>query len=264
MPVCPDCNGARLGPIARNVLFAGSSLPEIAAKTVGDCGPVVENLLTRLSKSSGEADELQIEPEAVVAARSILPEVASRLGYLNRVGLHYLTLDRPAVTLSGGEFQRARLAAALGSGLTGVCYVLDEPTIGLHPRDTQRMIDVLNSLRDTGSSVIVVEHDVEIMRAADWLIDLGPGAGNEGGRLVGEGLPDEFHGDESVTGRWLQQKSDSENSQPRPADAAFDNDAPRLRIDGASLHNLKNVTAEIPLGCLTAVTGVMSAVPINR
>ncbi len=293
LPVCPECDGTRLGPIARHVLFAGSSLPELAAKTVGDCGPVIENLLARLSASSGETDDFQIEPEAAVAARSILPEVASRLGYLNRVGLHYLTLDRPAVTLSGGEFQRARLAAALGSGLTGICYVLDEPTIGLHPRDTQRMIDVLNSLRDTGSSVIVVEHDVEIMRAADWLIDLGPGAGNEGGRLVGEGLPDDLRGEESVTREFLDSELQTANSELHPpsgtvgceartagegdaldqSEGASERPSPRLRprpsqrageksssellrIEGASLHNLENVTAKIPLGCLTAVTGV--------
>lgn len=258
LPVCPDCDGTRLGPIARNVLFAGSNLPQLAAKTVGDCGPVIENLLARLSES---ADELQIEPEAAVAARGILPEVASRLGYLNRVGLHYLTLDRPAVTLSGGEFQRARLAAALGSGLTGVCYVLDEPTIGLHPRDTQRMIGVLDSLRDTGSSVIVVEHDLEIMRAADWLIDLGPGAGSEGGRLVGEGRPDDFRGEESTTRAFLDAPVSSTaglpGSEPSQLTAGQAGSATRvLRIDGASLHNLKNVTTEIPLGCLTAVTGV--------
>ena len=293
LPLCSDCDGARVGPIARNVLFAGSSLPQLAAKTVGDCGPLIENLLARLSASPGEADELQLEPEAAVAARSIIPEIAARLGYLNRVGVHYLTLDRPAITLSGGEFQRARLAAALGSGLTGVCYVLDEPTIGLHPRDTQRMIDVLNSLRDTGSSVIVVEHDVEIMRAADWLIDLGPGAGLEGGRLVGEGTLDDFRGDESVTRDFLdadprtansnlhrsagrvgcearaagegdaRDRTETESEQPsprlrpRPSHGEGEDDSSgKLQIDGASLHNLKNVTAEIPLGCLTAVTGV--------
>ena len=294
LPLCADCGGARLGPIARNVLFAGSSLPQLAALTVGDCGPLVETLLVRLSASVDEAADLQLEPEAVVAARSILPEVAARLGYLNRVGLHYLTLDRPAVTLSGGEFQRARLAAALGSGLTGVCYVLDEPTIGLHPRDTRRMIDVLNSLRDTGSSVIVVEHDVEIMRAADWLIDLGPGAGSEGGRLVGEGVPDDLRGEESVTrefldfgspttppelhppsgrvgcearaageGDSLDQKTEGASERPsprlRPRPSQREGEGSSrglLRIEGASLHNLKNVTVEIPLGCLTAVTGV--------
>lgn len=263
LPLCPDCDGTRLGPIARNVLFAGSSLPQLAAQTVGDCGPLIAELLARLTGTSEWAAELNLEPEAAVAARSILPEIATRLGYLNRVGLHYLTLDRPAVTLSGGEFQRARLAAALGSGLTGVCYVLDEPTIGLHPRDTQRMIDVLNSLRDTGSSVLVVEHDVEIMRAADWLIDLGPGAGREGGRLVGEGTPDDFHGDESVTRAFLDGPSSataglSGGSFPLAAGTADQagSGTRYLRIEGASLHNLQNVTAEIPLGCLTAVTGV--------
>jgi excinuclease ABC subunit A len=263
LPRCPDCDGARLGPVARNVLFAGSSLPQLAALTVGDCSPLIENMLIQLSGNPEQRAELQLEPEAAVAARSILPEVASRLGYLNRVGLHYLTLDRPAVTLSGGEFQRARLAAALGSGLTGVCYVLDEPTIGLHPRDTRRMIDVLNALRDSGSSVIIVEHDVEMMRAADWLIDLGPGAGSEGGRLVGEGTPDSFHGDESVTRTFLTPDLNATVGSPgntsgstRLTAGQADSRARVLRIDGASLHNLRNVTAEIPLGCLTAVTGV--------
>ncbi len=305
LPFCPDCDGARLGPIARNVLFAGLSLPQLAALTVGYCGPLITSLFDAVGERSD--DEIDLEPEAAVAARSILPEVVARLGYLNRVGLHYLTLDRPAVTLSGGEFQRARLAAALGSGLTGVCYVLDEPTIGLHPRDTRRMIDVLNSLRDTGSSVIVVEHDVEVMRAANWLIDLGPGAGSEGGRLVGEGSPDEFCGDESVTRMFLEtgsrtisselhhpsgrvggeersagegdslDRAENESAQlsprlrPRPSqregeEVGADSESFTagqacsgtriLRIEGASLHNLKNVTAEIPLGLLTAVTGV--------
>ncbi len=260
LPLCPDCNGARLGPIARNVLFAGSSLPQLAALTVGDCGPLVDSLFESILSG---CDAFRLEPEAVTAARSILPEVAARLAYLNRVGLHYLTLDRPAVTLSGGEFQRARLAAALGSGLTGVCYVLDEPTIGLHPRDTRRMIDVLNSLRDTGSSVIVVEHDIEIMRAADWLIDLGPGAGSEGGRLVGEGSPEDFRGEESVTREFLHLTSGATAGLSGSASGSGQITAGQavsgtriLRIDGASLHNLKNVTAEIPLGCLTAVTGV--------
>lgn len=259
LPLCPDCDGMRLGPIARNVLFAGSSLPQFASQTVGDLEPLVTSFLEQLAvQPDGETpmadDGFGLEPEASVAARSILPEIAARLRYLNRVGLHYLTLDRPAVTLSGGEFQRARLAAALGSGLTGVCYVLDEPTIGLHPRDTQRIVDVLNSLRETGSSVIVVEHDVEIMRASDWLIDLGPGAGSEGGRLVGEGTVDGFHGDESVTARFLCEPVSLLSEASERTDTAESETL--LCIEGVSLHNLQNVTAEIPLGCLTAVTGV--------
>jgi excinuclease ABC subunit A len=273
---CPDCEGTRLGPIGRHVMFAGLSLPAFVSRTVGDLGPLVTKLLDQL-KSPDDTDFL--EPEAAVAARSILPEIAARVGYLDRVGLHYLTLDRPAVTLSGGEFQRARLAAALGSGLTGVCYVLDEPTIGLHPRDTRSMIAVLDSLRASGSSVLVVEHDVEIMKAADWIIDLGPGAGREGGELVGEGPPNSFSGQNSVTaaylvpsapvggegGRWPDEGGFRKPAHsPASPSSALQAPSPQrgerteaaLRIDGALLHNLKGVSADVPLGCLTAVTGV--------
>ena len=137
-------------------------------------------------------------------ARPILTEIAARLDFLDRVGLGYLTLDRPASTLSGGELQRVRLAAGLGSGLVGVCYVLDEPSIGLHPRDNQRLIDTLRQLQARGNTVVVVEHDESIMRRADWLVDLGPGAGRRGGRVVAEGPPELVAANpDSLTGRYL-------------------------------------------------------------
>jgi len=242
----------------------------------------------------GTASGETLEPEARLAALSILPDIASRLRYLRRVGVGYLTLSRPAPTLSGGEFQRARLASCLGSGLIGVCYLLDEPTIGLHPRDTARMLEVLTDLRDSGNSVLVVEHDEALIRQADWLIDLGPGAGREGGQLVASGtvagLLDRDPG-ESQTVQWLTSASRNEpvpsplggegGRRPDEGDSEVavgmpmtdctapslvlrapspprgeETEARWLRLKGASLHNLKDVSVEIPLRTLTAVTGV--------
>jgi excinuclease ABC subunit A len=176
--------------------------------------------------------------------------VASRLRFLSKVGLDYVTLDRPTNTLSGGEFQRARLAGFLGSGLIGVCYVLDEPTIGLHARDTGRLVDLLGELRDRGNSVVVVEHDPETMRRADCIIDLGPGAGSEGGTIVAVGSPKEIAGSpDSITGRYLLGSSRQAPSERRLRNSA-------LVLEGANLHNLKDLTVEIPLGVMTCVTGV--------
>ena len=245
-PLCSECQGARLAPVSRAVTFANRKLHELTAMTVAEAEGFVRTI------------KLDVSPEATQAAMSILPEVASRLEFLLRVGVDYLTLDRPTPTLSGGEFQRARLASSLGSGLIGICYILDEPTIGLHSRDTSRMIDVLKDLRDRGNSVLVVEHDLDLMRASEWLIDLGPGAGQEGGTLVWSGKPDTIVGD-SPTALALNPASESSNST-----AADATDAPQnivnfekcLRLEGANRHNLKDVTVEIPLGFLTVVTGV--------
>ena len=288
-PACPSCEGARLGPIARAVTFAGSNLPSLTAMSVDEASA----FFTTLSEQEGSrvreceapaepprsgafaarqeprppfneptapgAGLANLEPEARQAALSILPDIASRLHYLQRVGVGYLTLDRPAPTLSGGEFQRARLASCLGSGLIGVCYLLDEPTIGLHPRDTARMLDVLTDLRDSGNSVLVVEHDEELIRQSDWLIDLGPGAGREGGHLVASGAVknlSETSSPESRTVRWLTSSFSPALRAPSPPEAGAETETRWLRISGASLHNLKEVAVEIPLGTLTAVTGV--------
>ncbi len=182
-----------------------------------------------------------------------MAEVDARLGFLAKVGLNYLTLARAADTLSGGELQRVRLATQIGSGLVGVCYVLDEPTTGLHPRDTARLLDSLAELVDRGNSVVVVEHDEATIRAADWLIDLGPGAGPDGGLVVAEGPPDALiESGHSSTARYLQ----GETPPPIGSPERLSKSPGAIRIRGASEHNLKNVDATIPLGTLTCVTGV--------
>ena len=250
-PACPDCDGSRLAQIPRAVSYNGVAIHELAGMTVSECAAFINPCLTALADEGVQNTEPGLEPEAAQAAKAILPDVASRLEFLRQVGVHYLTLDRPAPTLSGGEFQRARLAGCLGSGLTGVAYLLDEPTIGLHARDTGRMIDVLMRLRDQGNSVLVVEHDEAIMRAADWLIDLGPGAGAQGGEITASGSPQSLDPSCSLTARFLSSEPEAISSARRPIDRES-----MLRLEGASLHNLKNVNLELPLGRLTAVTGV--------
>ena len=170
---CPECKGARLRPEARAVRLAGKAIHEATAASVAAAQTFFQSLA--------------FPPDRLAIAQPIISEILSRLDFLGKVGLGYLTLDRPAETLSGGELQRVRLASGLGSGLVGVCYVLDEPSIGLHPRDNRRLIEALEDLRAHGNTVLVVEHDEAIMRRADWLIDLGPGAGRHGGRIVAEG-----------------------------------------------------------------------------
>lgn len=245
-PLCGDCQGARLAPISRAVTFADTRLHELTAMTVAQAEEFVRTI------------ELNVAPEAEQAARSILPEVSSRLEFLLRVGVDYLTLDRPTPTLSGGEFQRARLASSLGSGLIGICYVLDEPTIGLHARDTNRMIDVLKDLRDRGNSVLVVEHDVDMLQASEWLVDLGPGAGKEGGSLIWSGRPDQIAGDSPTAIAMSSEVEATPNAQAANTrkELSITHFKERIQLEGASRHNLKEVSVEIPLGVLTAVTGV--------
>ena len=267
-PVCPTCQGSRLGPIARAVTVAGLPLHKFTAMTVKEATVFVEELLAQLDASSKETDRtgredapseldgasvLSVTPEGILAARHTVPDIATRLQFLGRVGLGYLTLDRPTRSLSGGEFQRARLAGCLGTGLTGVCYILDEPTVGLHPRDTNRLMLTLKDLRDRGNSVIVVEHDGDVIRQADHVVDLGPGAGRDGGHVVAQGTPTEVAKQEnSVTGRYL-----AGDTNIRPLSRSRRVDLGRaITLHGACRHNLKGVTLQVPLETLTVITGV--------
>jgi len=244
--ICPSCDGTRLGTLARAVQFEGVSITDLCRLTVSDA----LSLMTSWSRLEETGSTTR---QAVV--QKVLPHVLSRLDYLSRVGLDYLTLDRPARTLSGGEFQRSRLACALGSGLIGVGYVLDEPTIGLHADDTDRLLSCLEDLRDQGNSVLLVEHDLSILRQTDWIVDLGPGGGRLGGRLVASGPPSEVMAcTESVTGRHLDGRDD-ELSRPKRWRAG---ETPQrgVSVQGANLHNLKDVDVTIPVDGLCAVTGV--------
>ena len=234
---CPQCHGSRYKPEVLAVRVAGRSIADVSNLTVVDAGAFFRDLT--LPGAAGEV------------ARPILREVNARLGFLEDVGLDYLSLDRSANTLSGGEAQRIRLATQVGSGLTGVLYVLDEPSIGLHPRDNARLLRTLLHLRDLGNTLIVVEHDEETMRAADYIVDLGPGAGVHGGEVVAAGPPAELlqHPD-SLTARYLRGELRIEVPEQRRA-----GNGKALKVIGAREHNLRDLTVEIPLGTLTCVTG---------
>ncbi|GAA6143039.1 excinuclease ABC subunit UvrA [Hydrogenophaga sp. 5NK40-0174] len=240
---CPDCLGTRLNMQARAVRFAGVAITDIARLSVSEVRLWVQSLMAGSALSPREAD----------IARDLLPEIESRLSFLEEVGLSYLTLDRGAPTLSGGESQRIRLAAQLGSHLQGVCYVLDEPTIGLHARDNKILLNALHKLGDQGNTLVVVEHDEDTIRSADHVIDIGPSAGKRGGRVVAQGSPGDIaQSADSVTGRYLLQAM-QHPLQPRRAVAK---DTPMLALKGARMHNLQSVDAEVPLHHLVVVTGV--------
>ncbi|MCG6900819.1 MAG: excinuclease ABC subunit UvrA [Gammaproteobacteria bacterium] len=236
---CPDCQGSRLNQAARHVTINGKSLPQTTALPVGACQSLFKSL--QLQGRRGEI------------AGKVLKEINQRLAFLVNVGLDYLSLDRSAETLSGGEAQRIRLASQIGAGLVGVMYILDEPSIGLHQRDNQRLLNTLTHLRDLGNTVIVIEHDEEAIRASDYVVDVGPGAGVHGGKIVSQGTPAEIIADRnSLTGRYLA--GDEVISIPeRHCD--FDPDK-KLVIREATGNNLKSVTAEIPVGQMTCITGV--------
>jgi excinuclease ABC subunit A len=246
---CPDCGGARLNPASRRVTFEGHSIAGIAQWSVADA----HRWVGALALVGRDAD----------IARDVITEIGGRLEFLQEVGLGYLTLDRAAPTLSGGEAQRIRLAAQLGSNLQGVCYVLDEPTIGLHPRDNQILLKALKTLSDKGNTLVVVEHDEDTIRRADHLIDIGPGAGQRGGRLVAQGsVADLAANPESQTGRLLAHPL-IHPLQERRLMTVADPAAPRegesnrrLTVQGATLHNLQQVTVDVPLKRLVAITGV--------
>jgi len=236
---CPDCDGERLNPVALHVLFRNQSIAALTNLPVQEFSAAV----LRFKLAGRELD----------IARDLLAELAARTRFLCDVGLGYLQLNRAAPTLSGGEAQRIRLAAQLGSNLQGVCYVLDEPTIGLHPRDNLALLDTLDRLRSKGNTLVVVEHDEDTIRRADHVIDLGPGAGTRGGRLVAEGTAAELaHLGNSVTGRCLAAPLRHSRSRRRPIDRG----TPSIEITGATLNNLRKVDARIPLGRLTVVSGV--------
>lgn len=237
--VCPDCHGTRLNVAARHVFVAGRTLPEVTAMPVGRALEFFHDLT--LPGWRGE-----------IAAK-IVKEIAERLTFLVNVGLDYLTLDRSADTLSGGEAQRIRLASQIGAGLVGVMYILDEPSIGLHQRDNERLLDTLFHLRNIGNTVIVVEHDEDAIRHADYVVDIGPGAGTHGGRVVSAGTPEQIMADErSLTGLYLSGKRRIEVPSRRTAN----DEAKQLKIRGASGNNLKGVNVDIPVGLMTCVTGV--------
>ena len=279
--VCPGCQGTRLNATARAVKFVNAGITDIARLSVSDVRAWVEELRftsvraepvkacpepgrRALRQAQGERGYRLSARESGIA-RDLVPEIKSRLKFLEQVGLGYLTLDRGAPTLSGGEAQRIRLAAQLGSNLQGVCYVLDEPTIGLHPRDNRILLDALQSLSDQGNTLVVVEHDEDTIRHADHIIDIGPSAGKRGGRLVAEGsVADIQEAAESQTGRYLLHAMKHPLKARRTVAEKLESDpsstipeVPRwLSVKGASLHNLQNVTAHIPLSRLVAVTGV--------
>ena len=236
---CPACHGARLKPVSLAVTVGGASIATIADMPIGEAAAFLADLDVS-------------DRDAQIAAR-VLKEVNERLAFLMDVGLHYLSLSRPAGTLAGGEAQRIRLATQIGSGLVGVLYVLDEPSIGLHQRDNHRLIDTLVRLRDLGNTLIVVEHDEDTFRAADWVVDIGPGAGEHGGQIVVSGPVRELleHQD-SMTGHYLAGRRSIEvPAERRPVDRTR-----MVVVEGAREHNLRNISAEFPLGCFVAITGV--------
>jgi excinuclease ABC subunit A len=236
--LCPDCKGGRLRQEARDVLVGGKTLPEVCSLSIKDASLFFENLT--------------LNTEQTAIADRVLHEVRRRLRFLVDVGLDYLTLDRLASTLSGGEAQRIQLATNLGSSLVGALYVLDEPSIGLHPRDSERLIRLLHNLRDIGNTVLVVEHDPEMMRAADHILDIGPAAGELGGQVIFEGsYPALLKDRASLTGRYLRGESEIKAPKQRREPGKR-----RLSIRGAAEHNLKSIDVDIPLDMLVCVTGV--------
>ncbi|GAP64221.1 hypothetical protein ARMA_2644 [Ardenticatena maritima] len=254
---CPACNGTRLKPEARAVLVAGKSITDVVNMSVEEALAWVREVMNAptidpnmVVEQEGTLSQLTTTQRQI--ADQILREVEARLGFLADVGLGYLTLSRSANTLSGGESQRIRLATQIGSRLVGVLYILDEPSIGLHQRDNERLIRTLEKMRDLGNTLIVVEHDEDTIRAADWIVDLGPGAGEHGGRVVATGtVEDIMNNPNSITGRYLSGKA----YIPVPPKRR-DGNGKSLIIKGAREHNLKNITVEIPLGKFICVTGV--------
>jgi excinuclease ABC subunit A len=238
---CTVCCGRRLRPESAAVTVGDRTIDRVTALSIGEAIGWVEGLWAKLSPEQREIGE------------EVLKEIQGRLHFLMNVGLHYLTLDRPAPTLSGGEGQRIRLASQIGCGLVGVLYVLDEPSIGLHQRDHRRLLEMLKELRDMGNTVLVVEHDEETMRTADWIVDLGPGAGVNGGRVIAAGpLPVIMEHPDSLTGRYLR----GDLTVAVPGERRRQTDGKWLTAVGARQNNLKDLNVRFPLGLFTCVTGV--------
>jgi excinuclease ABC subunit A len=235
---CPQCNGKRLNQASRSVKVGGFAIYEITAMSVAQARAFFQTL--------------ELDAKKEIIAKRILKEIIERLGFLENVGLSYLTLDRTATTLSGGESQRIRLATQIGSKLTGVLYVLDEPSIGLHQRDNQRLLATLIQMRDLGNTVLVVEHDAETILSSDYVVDMGPGAGVNGGQIVFSGVPTALLEDQkSLTGQYLSGRKCIPISAKRRS-----NHMPKIIIQGAIANNLKNIEVHFPLGCFICVTGV--------
>ena len=237
--MCADCGGSRLQSEARACRLGGRAIHEITALPIEAAYEFFE--------------ALEFDPSQQPIAEPLIAEIVKRLSFLRKVGVEYVSLDRPADSLSGGEMQRVRLATGIGSGLVGVLYILDEPSIGLHPRDNQRLIQSLRELQQQGNTVLVVEHDEAVMRAADWVIDMGPGAGSRGGRIVSQGTADEVAADlGSITGGYLSGRLEIKMpaKRRRPAKTRT------LLLEGATINNLQDVDASFPLGTFTCVTGV--------
>ncbi len=236
--VCPDCKGARLSPISLAVMVGGKNIYEFCQMSI--------------SEEISFIDNLELTEKEQMIGRLIIREIKERLNFLNAVGLDYLSLSREAATLSGGEAQRIRLATQIGSSLTGVLYILDEPSIGLHQRDNEKLLGTLRHLRDLGNTLIVVEHDEDTMRAADYIVDIGPGAGVHGGELIAAGaVNDIINCENSITGQYLSSKKQIPVPEKRRKGNGH-----KLTVVGAKENNLKNINVEIPLGQFVAVTGV--------
>src|SRR6266481_1931206 len=236
--LCSTCSGTRLRPDARQVKIEGKDICQVCSMTV--------------EQAARFFDQINLSPQQAAIDETLITEIQERLRFLNDVGLEYLNLDRLASTLSGGEAQRIQLATSLGSRLVGTLYVLDEPSIGLHSRDTERLVKILHGLRDLGNTILVVEHDPDIMRAADHILDLGPGAGESGGKVIGAGTYEEIKKlPHSLTGRYLADELHIQVPTTRRAPGLQ-----KIRIAGARAHNLKRINLEIPLGMLVAITGV--------
>jgi excinuclease ABC subunit A len=271
---CPTCAGSRLRPEARGVKVGGLTITAVSSLSINEAHKWILKLYRNQyavnghpfsvngngsQNQTGLADLSSLNEEQFEIAEEVLKEIRDRLQFMLNVGLHYLTLDRPAPSLSGGEAQRIRLASQIGCGLVGVLYILDEPSIGLHARDNRALLDTLLQLRDMGNTVLVVEHDEETMRDADWLIDMGPGAGIKGGEVISAGPPTEVAADtQSLTGRYL--RGDEVITRPQDGQGTANGrrqpNIGHLELVGARLHNLKNITARFPLGTMITVTGV--------
>jgi excinuclease ABC subunit A len=244
--VCPSCNGQKLNKVSRSVTVAGKNIAEISNLTVEGC----LNFIVNLNRSD------IFSPQELAVSTPIIRELSVRLQFLLNVGLSYLTLGRTASSLSSGEAQRIRLASQIGTGLTGVLYVLDEPTIGLHQRDNSKLIQILKSLRDLGNTVLVVEHDQETIESADWVIEIGPRAGKNGGEVIAEGTVEEIKNNrKSLTGDYLAGRKKVEVQQAKRLEGQ-QVEKENIRLQGASQHNLKSVDVEFPLGKFICVTGV--------